>query len=284
MRSHASESASSERAGGVEVKTDNVAAAAHDQEVMASLGRLTARVVHELNNPLDGILRYVNLAIRRCDAQKSAAGRPPDEVVQHLTAAREGLLRMTRIVREVLQFSRGRASTLDAADVNEVVEAAVRSLAPAADEAGVLIAADYQLDGMPRVVGGRLHQICVNLIKNAIEAMPEGGRLFINTAVVGTDVVLRFSDTGPGLPDSLRLFEPFETSKPPGAGTGLGLAICRELAGQMGGAIHARNAEGGGAVLTVTIPRSGCLRDVPEAARAVRTAPSAARPAAEHEA
>jgi len=226
-----------------------------DEAVMASLGRLTARVAHELNNPLDGILRYVNLAIRRCETGRAP---PADDVLDYLRAAREGLLRMTRIVREVLVFSRGRASTLDVANVNDVVEAAVRSLAPAADAAGVMVVADYQFENMPLIAGGRLHQICVNLIKNAIEAMPDGGKLFINTAVVGGDVVLRFSDTGPGLPDSLRLFEPFATTKASGAGTGLGLVICRELAAQMGGAVHARNADGGGAVLTVTLPVAAC--------------------------
>ncbi len=233
---------------------------------LISLGKLTARVAHELNNPLDGILRYINLAVRLAESAANAPERESEDrlfrtgrLLKYLRESRVGLMRMARIVRDVLQFSRGARGRYDNLNINDIVDEAIRAVAPLADAHRVIIAADYQVRDMPAAPAGRLLQVCTNLMKNAIEAMPDGGRLLINTGIVDTDVVLRFADTGPGLPDHVeRLFEPFYTTKEPGEGTGLGLAICRDLIEQLGGTIHARNADHEGAVLTVAIPLSAC--------------------------
>jgi signal transduction histidine kinase len=103
--------------------------------------------------------------------------------------------------------------------------------------------------------------VCCNLIRNAIDAMPDGGRLSITSGVVADDVVIRVADTGVGLPTSAeKIFEPFFTTKAPGKGTGLGLAICKDFIEDMQGTITAAPGESGGAVVIVRIPLSGCAQ------------------------
>ncbi len=222
-------------------------------ERLASLGKLAARVAHELNNPLDGILRYINLALRLI----GSAEHP--KVHSYLQESRTGLMRMTQIIRDLLEFSRAGHGQFDIASINDIVEQAVREYSSKAAEHRVIVTADYQDDQLPGVHGSRLYQVCCNLIKNAIEAMPDGGRLAITTGRAGEWIVIRVADTGPGLPaDTKRLFEPFFTTKPAGQGTGLGLAICREYLEDLGGSVEATSGEDGGAVFTVRLPQSAC--------------------------
>jgi signal transduction histidine kinase len=221
---------------------------------LASLGKMAARVAHELNNPLDGILRYVNLALRL------AGDAPEPRLKAYLSESRTGLLRMIEIISDLLEYSRATAGAFDEISINEVVEQAVRSTAERADAGRVVVAVDFQTMQMPAVRGGRLYQVCCNVIRNAIDAMPGGGRLSVATGLSGPDAVIRIADTGSGLPNPPeKVFEPFYTTKPPGKGTGLGLSICRDFVEEMGGTITAARGEHGGAVLTIRIPISRCL-------------------------
>ena len=222
-------------------------------ERLAAIGKLAARVAHELNNPLDGILRYVNLSLRV--AGESSEGK----LRSYLTESRTGLLRMVQIISELLEFSRTTHGQFDLTGINDLVEQAIKELAPQADRNGVIITADYHGADMPAVRGTRLFQVCCNLIKNAIDAMPEGGRLTITTGVVDDQGVIRVSDTGMGLPEEAdRVFEPFFTTKEAGKGTGLGLAICKDFVEGMDGVIRAAAVPGGGAEFTVLIPVASC--------------------------
>ncbi len=225
-------------------------------ERLAAVGKLSARVAHELNNPLDGILRYINLAIRVLDSGAS------DKVVGYLEESRKGLMRMAQIISELLEFSRSSAAGFDETNINDTVDEAVRALQEQADRAGVIVAAVYRDEKMPSLRGTMLFQVCCNLIKNAIDAMPETGRLTITTAVVDRDVVLRFEDTGVGLPDDVgAIFEPFFTTKLPGKGTGLGLAICKDYVERLHGRITAERREPQGAIFTLYIPLASCVPD-----------------------
>lgn len=239
---------------------------------LVSLGKLAARVAHELNNPLDGILRYVNLALRVADDV------PEPKLKSYLGESRTGLLRMVRIIGDLLEYSRTSNGEFDAMSINEVVEQAIRNTSTATRSAKILVAADFQENNMPVVGGSRLYQMCCNLIKNAFDAMPDGGRLTITTGLVNGHVIIRFTDTGEGLPDDVdALFQPFFTTKEPGKGTGLGLAICREFVEAMQGTITAAPSPTGGAVFTVRIPISSCRRPARLADRtAVREAGSGA--------
>ncbi len=225
---------------------------------LAALGKLAARVAHELNNPLDGILRYVNLALRL------VGDTPESKLKTYLGESRTGLMRMVQIIGDLLEYSRTSDGAFDALGVNEIIEQAVKSHAAAAEGNGVVTAVDFQSHNMPRVSGSRLYQVCSNLIRNAIDAMPNGGRLSITSGLVQDEVVIRVSDTGMGLPEPIeKIFEPFYTTKPPGQGTGLGLTICKDFVEDMKGRLTATPGENGGATFTVRIPLAGFQRQSP---------------------
>jgi len=220
---------------------------------LASLGKLATRVAHELNNPLDGILRYVNLSL------KLVGNTPESKLQSYLSESRTGLMRMFHIISDLLEFSRRTDGEFDERTINEVVEEAVRATAFAAEDNHVIVALDFQHREMPRLRGSRLYQVCCNLMKNAIDAMPGGGRLCITTGIAEGCAILRVADTGNGLPNPAeRVFEPFFTTKAPGKGTGLGLAICKEFIEDMGGTITAARREDQGTVFTIRIPLSRC--------------------------
>jgi len=234
-------------------------------ERLAAVGRLAAKVAHELNNPLDGILRYINLSTRLLD------GGDASKVPGYLAESRKGLIRMAQIIGELLEFSRSSHPYFDALNINRTVEEAVRTLQDKAGVAGVTVTLDLREEGMPSLRGGMLYQVCCNLLKNAIDAMPDGGRLTVTTGLREREVVLRFEDTGIGLPEDIeRIFEPFFTTKKPGQGTGLGLAICKDYIERLRGRILAERNQPQGAVFTVSIPLSGCVPTNPPAKESSR--------------
>jgi signal transduction histidine kinase len=189
------------------------------------------------------------LALRLVDVASESA------LKTYLTESRDGLNRMAQIIGELLSFSRFTDGEMDERSVNAVVEEAVRTLAAALDAHRIAVAVDFQHQEMPMVRGSRLYQVCCNLIKNAIDAMPNGGRLCITTGLVQDHVILRVADTGIGLPKEVdRLFEAFYTTKPAGKGTGLGLAICKTYVENMKGTLQAEPGREQGAVFTVRIP------------------------------
>jgi len=218
-------------------------------ERLAGVGRLAAMVAHEINNPLDGILRLVSLA-RRAGTE---AGDP--RVEQYLADAHKGLMRLVMIVRDLLDFSRSASGAVDPMPLRETLSEVARNMAPAAEKAGVRIGIDCDAH-LPPLRSATLYHVLVNLIKNAIEAMPSGGRVEVRARSLPDAVVLSVADTGPGIPPEVlpRLFEPFFSLKATGKGTGLGLVICKDLIEKQGGTVAAANRPEGGAVFTVTIP------------------------------
>jgi len=267
----------SEITGGTLVIEDVTAAASMEKrlavsERMAAVGKLAARVAHELNNPLDGILRYLNLALR---AVETDAG---DKLTDYLQRARGGLIRMAQIVRELVEFSRSAHSAFDDSGINAIVEEAVKVMSDKAVQVGVSIICTLQ-DGIPAIRGTNLFQVFCNLIKNAIDAMPEGGTLTIATQLADRDVLIRFEDTGTGLPDEIdRLFEPFFTTKEAGKGTGLGLAICKDIIEKYGGRIVPERRTGGGTIFNLHIPLTSCVPTRPPAGSHAAHPISAASP------
>lgn len=222
-------------------------------ERLAAVGRHASKVAHELNNPLDGILRYLNLAIRI--VEKDNIQKPKE----YLTQCREGLMRMVQIVSELLEFSRSTYTPMENAKIEQLIEDALKMTESRAEAAGVSIIRNYSL-GLPQVKSSNLFQVFCNLIKNALDAMPDGGELRISTSLASDNTILaEFRDTGTGLPpESIdAIFEPFFTTKENGKGTGLGLAICRDIIESNHGRITARNAPDGGCIFTLYIPVAG---------------------------
>jgi len=219
---------------------------------LTSLGKLTSRVAHELNNPLDGILRYINLALRSADAA------PDTNLKSYLSESRIGLMRMVQIVGDLLEYSRLSDDRFDAMPVDEVVRQAVMGTTSAAKAAGVGVTIDVKCHEMPETCGSRLFQVCSNLVKNAIDATPDGGGVRVSLDCVNEEIVLCIEDDGVGLPEPPeRVFEPFYTTKDSGKGTGIGLAICKDFVEGMGGTIEVCHRAPHGAVFRVVIPVCG---------------------------
>lgn len=218
-------------------------------ERMAAIGKVAARVAHELNNPLDGILRYSNLAQRRLEV----GGR--EKVLEYLDRIREGSLRMSGIVRDLLEFSRSHTDVDREATLNGITADALEAMQVRAGERGVSLRFQTDGDDAPIDRGTGVFQVFCNLIKNAIDAMEDGGTLTVSTSVRRHELRATFDDTGPGVPDPEQIFEAFYTTKEEGKGTGLGLAVCREIVESLGGTVSAANRPEGGARFSVHLPR-----------------------------
>jgi two-component system NtrC family sensor kinase len=222
-----------------------------DLEKLATIGKLASKVAHELNNPLDGILRYINLAIRIVEQENL------EKPTEYLIQARQGLMRMVQIVSELLEFSRTAHASFEYASLEHMVDDALKTMAGRIEAAGIDVVTDFA-SPIPHITGGNLFQVFCNLTKNAVDAMPSGGTLTVSAQVAedGKNVEVSFRDTGNGIAEDNieRLFEAFFTTK--GKGVGLGLAICREIVNRYQGSIIAANAPGGGSVFTVRLPAS----------------------------
>ena len=221
---------------------------AHAERLIA-IGKVAGKVAHELNNPLDGILRYVNLSLRTIEKGH------PEKATDYLLHCRDGLQRMVHIITELLEFSRSTHLTFEASAVDKLLEDALRSLEFPLRNIDVRLVHEHT-DGIPHFKSDALFQVFCNLIKNAADAMEGQGQLTITLHQTTDDWQVEFLDTGPGFdPGTIDdLFKPFYTTKPQGRGTGLGLAICRDILAKLNSRITAQNAPEGGGVFTVHLP------------------------------
>jgi signal transduction histidine kinase len=222
-------------------------------ERLAAVGKHASKVAHELNNPLDGILRYINLAMRVVEQENL------EKPKEYLTQCRQGLMRMVQIVSGLLEFSRSTYTPLEYVKIEQLIEDAIKTMGSTAETLNIRILRTYT-PGLPQVQSGNLFQVFCNLTKNALDAMPDGGELRISTRPAADDaIVAEFRDTGTGLPPENveAVFEPFFTTKDKAKGTGLGLAICRDIIESCHGRITAANAPDGGSIFTVYLPVAG---------------------------
>ncbi len=218
-------------------------------EKFASLGRLAGGIVHEINNPLDAVMRYTNLLIEK-DPEKSVAREYLDEI-------RVGLTRMNKITRSLLEFSQqlrdgGRREVVD---VNAAVEEALSLFRHGLFAGNVRIQKEYD-ELLPRIQDKGLCRVFSNMIKNAFDAMPEGGTLTIRTVRDNGHILIAFRDTGMGMDqeEQEKIFTPFYTTKPIGKGVGLGLPICFEVVQRYGGRIDVESVPGLGTTFSVRLP------------------------------
>jgi len=199
-------------------------------ERLALLGRLASEVAHQLNNPLDGILRFIRLAMRKMSEE--------DPSLKYLQSSERGLLRMGRIITALLKYPRDGAMQTEYSHLHEIVAEALRLYDHRARTSHVEIRVDVPTD-IPMQHPGELMEVLANLIKNSLDAMPEGGELSIRGNNLGRMVEVTVADTGPGIPESIRekVFHPFFSTKGEGQGCGLGLSICRDILERHGGEI-----------------------------------------------
>jgi signal transduction histidine kinase len=224
-----------------------------DAERLAALGRLTAALAHELKNPLTSIGMALEV-----EKERLPEGRSREALGVVLREVRK----LSLFAGRLLAFARGPAVSPRPAALAAVAAEVLSLLAPQIEHLGIRVACDFP-DDLPPVLldPDAFSQVVLNLVKNAIEAMPRGGALAVSARAGPAGVVrLEVSDVGPGVPpeDAPRLFEPFFTTKE--TGTGLGLAIARAIVEAHGGAIRYRPRAPHGAVFEVEIPAaSGTL-------------------------
>ena len=245
-----------------------------NQEKMATMGNLLAGIAHELKTPLGAVscsldtdrraidkmsevlLELEKSPLDAADAEKLAKVRKALNVVDASKPVLEQALERTgQLVRQLRLAGRGDQDDPVPVDVNGLVNGALILLTHELKQ-GVEV--DLQLGEIPPVSGwpGPLGQVFLNLIQNAGQAMDGTGKITVTSGVDNCRVIVRVSDTGPGLPAGCqeKLFSPGWTTKHEDEGTGLGLFISKRIVERHGGQIEADNGDSGGAVFVVTLP------------------------------
>jgi PAS domain S-box-containing protein len=224
---------------------------------LRALGQLASGVAHNFNNVLAAVLGHAQLIKRDCNDERTL-----DRVEIIEQAALDG----AQTVKRIQGFGQQQNESItDSVDVNRLVEDSTNlTRARWFDDAqarGLHFAVDVDLREVPEVPGSAsdIREVFVNIILNALDAMPQGGTLKITTEAVGSTVKTHFSDTGIGMSRQVceRVFEPFFTTKG-AAGTGLGLAVSYSIIERHGGRIEARSNPGQGSTFTITLPVGEC--------------------------
>jgi signal transduction histidine kinase/DNA-binding response OmpR family regulator len=218
-------------------------------EKMAAVGRLAASLAHEINNPLQAIQNSLHLALHQ--------GLEEEKRRQFLEMAQQEVTRLVQIVRRMLDFYRP-SSAMQPLDVNRPVEDALAIAGKRLQQARIEVVSRLSPNLPPtRGAPNQLTQVFLNVIINALEAMPDGGTLWVGTAYHAErrQIVVAFRDSGPGIALEMRehMFEPFHTSK--STGTGLGLAISYGIVERHGGMIEVESPPGSGTTFIVRLPQ-----------------------------
>jgi signal transduction histidine kinase len=217
------------------------------KERLAALGQLAGTIAHELGNPLNALNGHLQLLARRPDL--------PEPAKAQADVLKAEMERMTQIIRRFLDQTRGFTPAAETVELAPLVEEALDLTLGTEARARIQVAREVE-GGAVRTDPGLVRHLLTNLVANAIDAMPNGGKLEVQARQDGRDLVLRVTDTGTGMAPEVKrhIFEPFYTTKSNGKGTGLGLAICKEIARALKGRIDVESEPGKGSVFTVRFP------------------------------
>jgi two-component system, NtrC family, sensor kinase len=228
-------------------------------EKLASIGRLAAGVVHEINNPLATIAACAEALTAR--VEDIEAGAVHDDFSEYLQIIRDEAFRCKAITNSLLEFSHQRQAEKNITDVNQIIEQTLHLVKhhPKLGKLSILRELDESLT--PVLVNeGQMKQVFIALISNAFDAMEGDGSLTIRTQWSDGEptatVAVEFTDTGCGIPAThlQKIFDPFFTTKPLGRGTGLGLSVCYGIVSEHGGRIEVASTEGQGTTFRVLLP------------------------------
>jgi len=219
-------------------------------EKMAAVGQLISGVAHELNNPLTAILGYSQLL--------TSSGQIGPQGVEYADKLYKQAQRTHRIVQNLLSFARQHKPERVPVQLNLILEEtlALRDYDLRMNHIRVHLELDQHLP-LTSADPHQLQQVFLNMVNNAVDAMLEQskeGDLWVKTGANGDRLFIEFVDSGPGVKDPSRVFDPFYTTKPVGKGTGLGLSICYGIITEHGGAIRVRNVPPRGAAFTIEVP------------------------------
>jgi two-component system, NtrC family, sensor kinase len=227
-------------------------------EKMASIGKMAAVLAHEINNPLSGILTYAKLLRKWIDREDGGRARR-QEICDSLDLIASESRRCGDLVKNLLTFSRTTPMNLQPANLNQVIDRSLRLVQHQLDLAGIQVQPQLDPD-LPPVLcdAAQIEQVILALVMNALDAMPQGGNLWIVTSFSHepNHVKIVVRDDGSGIPAEIlpRIFEPFLTTKETGRGVGLGLAISHSILERHNGNIEVQSEAGRGTTFTVTLP------------------------------
>jgi len=238
---------------------------AHDHvlhvEKMASIGKMAAVVAHEVNNPLSGILTYAKL-LRKWVGSGQVGHEKREEAMECLELIATESRRCGDLVKNLLTLSRSAPMNITPTDLQAVIDRCLLLVRHQLELGGIHLQLNVAED-LPRVPcdPAQIEQVLIALIMNAIDAMPRGGNLWLQTLLSNDEkeIEIQVRDDGAGIaPDVLpQIFEPFLTTKESGHGVGLGLAISRGIVERHGGRIEVQSELGRGTTFTVTLPAQG---------------------------
>lgn len=217
------------------------------QEKLATIGKLAGGIAHEFNNPLDGVLRYTNLCLEHVK---------DDEVVRgYLLEVKQGLNRMVNIVRSLLACSRSASPSMLQIDPNAAVEQAITAVQSDIFHKSITIEKELAKD-LPAIIDFGLERAVSNLLRNAVDAVSQGGKVSVRTSLENDRILIEVADNGAGIAqdDMEKIFDPFYTTKDIDKGCGLGLTIVGEVVKNYGGEIKVESVVKKGTTFVLVIP------------------------------
>jgi signal transduction histidine kinase len=220
-------------------------------EKMAVLGTFASGLAHEIRNPLNSISLQLSVLERRLGRAGLAR---PEELQEVVNVIRDEIRRLDNLVGDFLMFSRTNRIQYTPASLDVLLDNVIHLLRPEAREAGITLRRQRIGAELPETAidSQRMKQVVINLVRNAIEAMPNGGQVVVESGLVDGRAQIVVRDSGPGLPENLDVFQLFVTTKD--KGTGLGLSIAQQIVLEHGGEITASSEPGRGAAFTISLP------------------------------
>lgn len=215
---------------------------------LATIGELTAGIAHEINEPLGNILGFAQLAIKN---------NLPQETKLDLEKIIKASLNAREIIKQLMYFSHQMPQRFENLDLNHIIKEAMYFLESRCPKENIIIS--YSLaEKLPLIIADaiQLNQVVVNLVVNAIQAMPEGGKLTLSTFSNSKFVTLTIEDTGLGISEDIKqdIFKPFFTTKEIGSGTGLGLSVVHGIVAAHKGEIKVESEKGKGTKFEIKFP------------------------------
>jgi len=218
-------------------------------EKLAAMGRLTSQIAHEVNNPIYGIMNTLELL-----KTEIPSGSKRRKILEMSLSETQ---RLSDILRNMLSFSKPEEEVHRPIDVNELLEGIALFVEKQMREANIDIETRFDME-IPKVMGStnQLRQVLLNLVRNAMEAMPQGGILSLETMRQNAKIVIHIRDTGIGIPEEVqdKIFEAFFTTKQEVKGVGLGLSVCYGIIKDHGGEILVESEEGRGSTFSIILP------------------------------
>ena len=225
-----------------------------ENQRLAVMGATAAVLTHEIANPLNGISVTVQV-LQRHLAEQSAHWGQDEFLFSNLADLKTEIDRLGALLNDFRSLARKPQLHVTPTHLGVLVDEVLKTLSSESKTAGVQVVKEFPADlPLLNADNERLKQVLLNLVKNAIEAMPSGGKLIVRAAAEHQSIVMHVADTGVGIPAGVDIFQPFVTTKT--HGTGVGMAVVRELLSAHGGSISYKSKEGQGTTFEIKLPLS----------------------------